>query len=196
MAVYKFRISFEDYDDITREIEVKSNQSFGDLHKAIHQAIAFDGNSSASFYMSNDYWHKGKEITLRKEDQKNDQVQLMENAILKNFIVDPHQKIYYIFNFEKPWTFHIQLIKIVVNEDPKASYPQTVKSVGEAPKQFGNLPIITSANNDDLDFLNEMEYGDDEEERDEMGFDDGGGAEEEEEQAEGDEFGTDMEEDI
>ena len=26
MAVYKFRISFEDYDDITREIEVKSNQ--------------------------------------------------------------------------------------------------------------------------------------------------------------------------
>jgi Plasmid pRiA4b ORF-3-like protein len=196
MAVYKFRISFEDYDDITREIEVKSNQSFLDLHKAIHQSIAFDGNGSASFYMSNDHWHKGKEITHRKEEQKNEKISLMEDSILKNFIVDPHQKIYYVFNFEKPWVFHIQLIKITVNEDPKATYPQAVKSVGEAPKQFGNVPIISSSNNEDLDFLNEMEYGDDEEERDEMGFDDGGVADDEEEQTEGEEFGTDMEEDI
>ncbi len=33
MAVYKFRVSFEDYDDIHRDIEIKSNQTFADFHK-------------------------------------------------------------------------------------------------------------------------------------------------------------------
>ncbi len=193
MAVYKFRVSFEDYDDISRDIEIKSNQTFADFHKALHQSIAFDGNASASFYMSNDYWHKGKEITLLEKDQKTENVSLMEKAQLKNFIVDPHQKIYYIFNFDKPWTFHIELIKIVINEDAKISYPLCVKSIGEAPKQFGNVPLISSTEeNDDLDFLNVMEYAEDDEDRDEMGFDDGG---EEEEEGEKDEFaGEDFEE--
>lgn len=188
MAIYKFRVSFEDYDDITRDIEIKSNQTFADFHKALHQAIAFDGNASASFYMSNDYWHKGKEITYFEKDLKTDAISLMEKASLKNFIVDPHQKIYYIFNFEKPWTFHIELIKIVINEDAKINYPLCVKSVGEAPKQFGNTPIVAAAENDDLDFLNVLEYAEDDEDREEMGFDDAG--EEGEEEGEKDEFGT------
>ena len=167
MAVYKFRVSFEDYDDISRDIDIKSNQTFADFHKAIHQSISFDGNASASFYMSNDYWHKGKEITHLEKDVKTESVNLMEKSQLKNFIVDPHQKIYYVFNFEKPWTFHVELIKIVINEDASVSYPLCTKSNGEAPKQFGISPIIASAENDDLDFLNVMEYAVDEEDRDE-----------------------------
>ena len=194
MAVYKFRVSFEYYDDISRDIDIKSNQTFADFHKAIHQSISFDGNASASFYMSNDYWHKGKEITHLEKDVKTESVNLMEKSQLKNFIVDPHQKIYYVFNFEKPWTFHVELIKIVINEDASVSYPLCTKSNGEAPKQFGISPIIASAENDDLDFLNVMEYAVDEEDRDEMGFD-GEAAEEEEEEGEKDEFaGEDFEE--
>ncbi len=195
MAVYKFRVSFEDYDDVSRDIEIKSNQTFADFHKCIHQSIGFDGNASASFYMSNDYWHKGKEITLLEKDQKSEKVSLMEKSQLKNFIVDPHQKIYYIFNFEKPWAFHIELIKIIINEDDKLTYPLCSKTLGEAPKQYGNVPLISSSEeNDDLDFLNEMEYANDEEDRDEMGFDDGDEAEGEEEEK--DEFGTEFDEEI
>lgn len=193
MAVYKFRVSFEDYDDIHRDIEIKSNQTFADFHKAIHKSIGFDGNTSSSFYMSNDYWHKGEEITLLESSKKNDKVSLMETSVLKNFIIDPHQKIYYIFNLDKPWTFQIELIKITINEDAKIDYPVCVKSLGEAPKQFGNVPIISS-NNEDLDFLNEMEYGeDDDEATDEMGFDD---AEESEDDEMKDEFNSDFEEEI
>ncbi len=197
MAVYKFRVSFEDYDDISRDIEIKSNQTFADFHKTIHQSIGFDGNASASFYMSNDYWHKGKEITQFEKDLKNEKVSLMDASVLKNFIVDPHQKIYYVFNFEKPWTFHIELIKIVINEDAKVAYPLCVKTIGEAPKQFGNVPIISATEeNGDLDFLNVLEYAEDEEDRDEMGFDDGAAEEEEGEEAEKDEFGTEFDEEI
>lgn len=195
MAVYKFRVSFEDYDDISRDIEIRSGQTFADFHKAIHQSIGFDGNASSSFYMSNDFWHKGKEITLLESARKSDKVSLMEEAVLKNFIVDPHQKIYYIFNLDKPWTFQIELIKITINEDPKINYPLCVKTLGEAPKQFGNTPIIASTESEDLDFLNELDYGDDDEEiKDEMGFDDGEESEEEEEMK--DEFGSEFDEEI
>jgi predicted double-glycine peptidase len=33
MALYRFRVTFEDYDDVMREIDVKSNQTFEDLHR-------------------------------------------------------------------------------------------------------------------------------------------------------------------
>ena len=123
MAIYKFKITFEDYDEVSREIEIKSNQTFEDFHRAIHQSIGFDGKANSSFYMSNDQWHKGKEITLNEVNIKDAKTVLMEKSVLKNFIIDPHQKIYYIFNLEKPWTFYIQLMKITINEDPSLNYP-------------------------------------------------------------------------
>ena len=200
MAIYKFKITFEDYDEVSREIEIKSNQTFEDFHRAIHQSIGFDGKANSSFYMSNDQWHKGKEITLNEVNIKDAaKTVLMEKSVLKNFIIDPHQKIYYIFNLEKPWTFYIQLMKITINEDPSLNYPLCIKSTGVAPKQFGNSPIIPTVANDDLDFLNEFGLGDeDEEEVDAMAIEAHPDApeEEEEEEDEPSEFGDDMDEDF
>ncbi len=189
MAVYKFRVTFEDFDEVIREIEIKSGQTFEDLHNAIHKAIGFDGNFASSFYMSNERWHKGKEITLFKSSIKDPaKTTLMADAYLKNFIEDPHQRIYYIFNFDKPWPFLIELIKITIQEDAKITYPYCSRSISEAPKQFGNTPLAAATINEDLDFLNEMELGtEDEEEVENMGFDD---AEESEEES--DEFSADF----
>ena len=63
MAVYKFRVTFEEYDDICRDIEIKSTQTFEHLFHAIKEAINFDGKHTASFYMSDINWKKGHEIT-------------------------------------------------------------------------------------------------------------------------------------
>ena len=113
MAVYRFRVTFEDFDDVHRDIEIKSTQTFEELHQSIHTAIGFDGAKPSSFYMSDDYWKKGKEITNRelKESEK-EYVSLMKKARLCDFISDPHQKIYYIFDFTAMWTFRIELVKI------------------------------------------------------------------------------------
>jgi hypothetical protein len=189
MAVYKFRITFEDYDDISREIEIKSNQTFEDFHKAIHASISFDGKAASSFYMSNDHWHKGKEITSMEGAAKAG-TSTMDRSFLKNFIEDPHQKIYYIFNLDKPWTFLIELIKISIQENPKLTYPVCIKSSGEAPKQYNTVPVIGGVVNDDLDFLNQMDIdSEDEEDINEMGLDEG--AQEEESGEEKSEFGED-----
>ncbi len=54
MALYRFKVTFEDYDDVTREIDIKSTQTFEDLHRAIHQSTGYNGEFPSSFYISND----------------------------------------------------------------------------------------------------------------------------------------------
>jgi hypothetical protein len=161
MAVYRFRVAFEDYDDVVREIDIKSNQTFEDFHRAIHQAIGYKCEYPSSFYVSNDQWIKGEEITFMPNQRRIDRgIVLMDKVRLSSRIDDPHQKFYYTFNFDRPFDFHIELLKIILDETPGTTYPAVVKSNGEAPKQFGNVfnPTILPPVSEDFDFLNEMEY--------------------------------------
>lgn len=135
MAVYRFRISFEEYDEVYRDIEIRSVHNFEQFHLAIQQAIGFDATKSASFFMSNDLWKKGHEIIFAPENNSAGKT-LMKNSRLCDFIADPHQKIYYVFDQPSQWTFFIELIKILPDGDPGKVYPVCVKVNGEAPKQY------------------------------------------------------------
>jgi hypothetical protein len=137
MAVYRFKVTFEDQEDIYREIEIRSTQTFEEFHNAIQHAIGFDNSKEASFFISDDYWRKGEEITLRAAPGKKQ----MAKSKIAPFIEDPHQKILYFFDPEAGWSFYVELLKIV-EEDSKAKYPKCSKSAGTAPKQYKetNLP--------------------------------------------------------
>ena len=161
MAVYRFRVAFEDYDDVVREIDIRSNQTFEDFHRAINQAIGYKCEYPSSFYVSNDQWIKGEEITFMPNQRRIDRgIVQMDKVKLSSRIDDPHQKFYYTFNFDRPFDFHIELLKILLDETPGTSYPSVVRSNGEAPKQFGNVfnPTTLPPVNEDFDFLNEMEF--------------------------------------
>jgi hypothetical protein len=164
MAIYRFKISFEDFDDVVREIDIKTNQTFEDLHNAIHKSTGYDNQKPSSFYVSTDNWIKGDEIALLPNQRKIDNgVTLMENAKLSNFIEDPHQKFYYIYNFERPFDFHVELIKIILENDPNVVYPFIVKTTGEAPKIFdknsiGSFAVTSNSSASEFDFLNEMDF--------------------------------------
>lgn len=160
MALYRFKVSFEDYDDVTREIDIKSNQTFEDLHRAIHQSTGYNPELSSSFYVSTDQWTKGEEITYLPNQKRIDRgIATMDKVKLSSFIDDPHQKFYYIFNFDRPYDFHVELMKIILEENPNVTYPQIVKSSGEAPKQVNSFnPTVLPPTNEDFDFLNEMEF--------------------------------------
>ena len=202
MALYRFRVTFEDYDEVSRDIDVKSNQTFEDLHKAIHQSTGYNPEYPSSFYISNDQWMKGEEITYLPNQKRIDRkIPLMEKIKLSSFIDDPHQKFYYTFNFDRPFDFHVELMKIILDDAPGITYPAVVRSIGEAPKQFGNVfnPAAeeTADAEGEFDFLNELAFnpedaedfsevtdtgveetddkkveGNDEEEEDEFGFGD------------------------
>lgn len=185
MAVYRFRISFEDYDEVIREIDIKSNQTFKDLHFFFHQLIGYDPEKSSSFYVSNDHWIKNEELAYLPSQKKIERgVALIEDSKLSKFIDDPHQKFYYIYNFEKPFEFHVELIKIL-DHNPAIAYPNLFKAVGQAPRII--MPIMGSpdeitGDEDDLDLIDEMDIAiADEEELEGLNTDTEGEKEEEEE---------------
>lgn len=165
MAIYRFRVTFEDYEDVYRDIDMPSKSTFIELHQEIHKSTGYQPDTSSSFYVSNDQWKKGTEIALNPSQRKTDAgVLLMENVRLSKFIDDPHQKFYYIYNFDRPYDFHVELVKILKEEDGK-EYPSIFKSVGQAPKAVAaaSFPV---ASDDDDEFVEEEgaeEYGVDEE---------------------------------
>jgi hypothetical protein len=134
MAIYKFRVTFEDYEDISRDIEIKSSQTFFDFFQIILQSIGFDTKHAGSFFVSDDYWRKHAEITLLEEDLEVG-VKLMKSVKIASFIEQPNQRFLFLYDKEVRWALLIELIKLVP-EDVKAAYPRCVKIVGTAPKQY------------------------------------------------------------
>ncbi|PRD52639.1 IS1096 element passenger TnpR family protein [Sphingobacterium gobiense] len=169
MAIYRFRVTFEDYEDVYREIDMPSKATFLELHQAIHNATGYNPDVSSSFYVSNDQWKKGTEIAfLPTERKRSNGVLAMEGIRLSKFIDDPHQKFYYIYNFDRPYDFHVELIKILKEEDGK-EYPLVFKAVGTVPKQVAaaNFPLPGVEDEDDEEEdlpADETEYGVDEDE--------------------------------
>ncbi len=134
MAVYKLRVTFEEYEDIYRDIEIKSSQTFFDLHEVILQSISFDNKHASSFFVSDEYWRKHEEFTLLEEDLE-DGVKLMKKIKISSTVVQPNQRYIYLYDKQVLWSFMIQLIKLVP-EDIKVQYPRCIKTVGQAPKQY------------------------------------------------------------
>ncbi len=150
MAVYRFKVIIEDNDDVYRDIDIKAAQTFEELHNTIQEAFKFDNKHAASFFVSDDYWRKGLEITLRKEDLpltpeevrlKVEPKKLMSEAKIAKYIETPHQRFVYVFDEKVQWTFLLEMMKIT-NEEPKAKYPLISKSIGTAPKQYKQLTVI------------------------------------------------------
>ncbi len=178
MAVYRFKIVFEDDEDVFRVIEIRSTQTFKDFHNSIQKAIGFDNSKSASFYMSDDYWRKGLEIALIDSTDKGAKPKrLMEKSTMAGFIEDPHQKMLYLFDYDAHWNFTIELVKIIINEEAAATYPRCVNSVGIAPKQYkptNIAPVVEEEDDEDdyeptADKIFQHEEGFDEGEEDEEG---------------------------
>ncbi len=144
MAVYRFKVYLEDNEDVFRDIDIKAAQTFEHFHTIIQQAFKFDAKHASAFFVSDDYWRKGQEITLRKEDlpleeeeiRKNvEPKKLMSETKIAKYIEQPHQRFVYVFDPNVQWTFLIEMIKIV-EENPKLDYPAIVKSYGNPPKQY------------------------------------------------------------
>jgi len=164
MATYRFRVTFEDYDDVTRDIEIRSTQTFEEFHYAIQNAIGFDASKPTSFYLSDDNWKKGKELTTRElSDDENEKASPIRNSRLCDFIIDPHQKIYYLFDPASLWTFRIELVKINREEEPGAMYPRVIKSAGEAPKQYPVTNIAAIPVPEDFDLAADDDIDEEEE---------------------------------
>lgn len=136
MSVFRFKVFFEDDESVTREIEVKSSQSFEDLQRTIQQSIGFDNVFPALFYISNDTWRRGKPIILLRSGKKAEKGECYMHATkIASITEDPHQKFIYEYDPDNSrWILCVELLKIF--SDASGDYPRIVKESGKAPPQY------------------------------------------------------------
>lgn len=130
--VFRFRVTFEDVDDVERFIDVGSKNTFRDFHNTIQEAIGFDKIKTASFYKTADSWRQGEEFCTDPKPK----AKAAGASELGKFIEDPHQKFLYIYDPDGgDWHLRAELMRLFRSE-PGKIYPLIAKSVGTAPKQF------------------------------------------------------------
>ena len=121
MAVYRFRVTFEEFDEVYRDIDLLATQTFENFESTLLASIGFDAKQSGSFFLSDDYWKKGKQVAVDTSKSK-----------LCSFIFDPHQRFYYVNGNHD---FLIELVRLA-KEEKGVKYPSCSKKSGEAPKQY------------------------------------------------------------
>jgi hypothetical protein len=143
MAILKFRIYWEEDDSVYRDVAIKHTQSFFDLHNAILKSYEFDNKHKATFFRSNDKWQRGKEITIEKYDKEyKAEPLIMADTAVGSQINDPSQKFIYVYDFNKNWTFLVELINVNKDENGKMGYPTCVRTEGIPPSQYGTKGLV------------------------------------------------------
>ncbi|MFC4720898.1 hypothetical protein ACFO5O_01085 [Geojedonia litorea] len=134
--IYRFRIILDnDTDqDVFRDLEIRETDSLEDLHNAIAQSFGFDGLEMASFYISDDDWNQGEEISMFDVSEGEDKIRLMSETAINDVVHEMQTKLIYIYDFLSMWTFFVELAEIV-DEAEGADYPNLMFVHGQIPDE-------------------------------------------------------------
>jgi len=170
MSSYKFRVLLDNTnnEEIFRDISISDDNSFLEFYNIIIDAFYFNGDQLASFYVSNNTWDKGREISLMDmgDNSSADSPLTMANTKLKNLVVSEDQKFILVYDFLKMWCFLIELVDI---KPQQIEEPIIELSIGISPQEesreidLGDEKIDDSfgLGNDFDDIFSEFEDEDD-----------------------------------
>ena len=161
MPGLKFRvlIDSEINEEIFRDIVIGENENFESFFHEILNSYGFKGDQMASFYVSNENWDKGEEISLLDlaEGEEHSMLDIMKDTPIKKYLSEPDQKFILVYDFLRMWIFLIELIEI---QEETPSSPQLLISVGDSPsedsKELSDDFLMVS---DDSDENDEEDYG-------------------------------------
>ena len=161
--IYRFRIILDHMteEDIFRDIEIRKTDTLEDLHNTITQSFGFDGTEMASFYVSDDEWNQGEEISLFDMSEGVNSVRLMNEIILEDVVDEERTKLIYIYDFLNMWTFFVELGEIV-DEAEGLDYPNLMFVHGQIPVEAPerNFEAEDPMNLDEFDQLKIDDYDD------------------------------------
>lgn len=165
--VYKFRLLSDEVDNFRRDIEIDSEATFHELHKAILDSVNYPDDQMTSFFICNDRWVKELEITL--EDMggmSEDESYVMAETVIGDIIEEEKQKLVYVFDPLGDRMFYMELSKIEFGKD--VDQATCTKSAGDAPAQLLNFdelmskaPIVEASDDFNEDFYGSDSYNED-----------------------------------
>ncbi|MGD9978628.1 MAG: hypothetical protein AB7S54_11930 [Bacteroidales bacterium] len=172
--IYKFRILSDDDELFLRDFEVDAESTFLSLHKAIQENLGFDPGQLASFFLADESWNKGMELTLI--DMQNDTPLAaipMDRVKISELMGIRRDRLLYVYDIFTDRTLFIELIDIL-EPKPNVVYPICTASVGDAPIQFAeDFTIENEITQDEPNETDELFDGlSDEDEFSNLGFED------------------------
>ena len=178
--VYKIKFISDEVDGFLREIKIDSDSSFLDLCKVILKSCNYPDDQMTSFFMCNDRWEKGQEVTLVEMGSNFEYDNMvMESTRISELLEECGQRMIYVYDpmFER--YFFGRLSEIL----PGVCTGVTcVQSTGVAPQQLQQVDAITtktSVGNEwdiDDDFYGDSQYNEGDLDMDsyqDLSFDDG-----------------------
>ncbi|ARV16828.1 IS1096 element passenger TnpR family protein [Polaribacter sp. SA4-12] len=160
--MYKIRVILDTKEDVIRTILVDDNLNLEDLHSTIAKAFGFGGKEMASFYRTDDEWNQDEEIPLFNMEEVGEGIS-MQTCILNDTLSEENNKLIYVYDFLKMWTFYVEVIEI--SADKNENLPQIILTVGEVPSEAPEKEFVAEKLDDG--------FGDDGDIDDEFGhFDD------------------------
>jgi hypothetical protein len=153
--IYRFRVILDNdtEEDIFRDIEIRKTDSLEDLHNAITQSFGFDGAEMASFYVSDDEWNQGEEISLFDLSEGLDTVKLMTETSIESVTDEKRTNLIYVYDFLNMWMFFVELGEIVEATEG-ADYPNLMFVHGQIPNE-APIKEFSAESEDDFDEFNE-----------------------------------------
>ena len=152
--VYRFRVILDNdtEEDIFRDLEIIETNSLEDLHNIITQSFGFDGSEMASFYISDEEWNQGEEISLFDLSEAGN-AKLMNETTINDVVHEAQTKLIYVYDFLNLWTFYVELAEIIEEQDGM-SYPNLMFSHGQIPDEAPNKNFEAE---EDFDDYNEFD---------------------------------------
>ena len=154
--IYRFRVVLDNdtEEDIFRDLEIRETDTLEDLHNIITQSFGFDGLEMASFYISNDTWEQGEEISMFDVSEGANAVRLMNETVINDVTHEMATKLIYVYDFLSMWTFYVELAEIV-EEAEGQDYPNLMFVHGQIPDEAP----IKNFESEDLEEFDEFDDG-------------------------------------
>jgi len=148
--IYRFRAILDNdtEEDIFRDFEIRESDTMEDLHNVITQSFGFDGTEMASFYVSDDDWNQGEEISLFDMSDGLNEVKLMNENSISDIVHEAQTKLIYVYDFLSMWTFFVELAEIV-EEAQGTDYPNLMYVQGQVPTEAPEK-VFEAENDDDF----------------------------------------------
>lgn len=138
MKIYRFRVLLQyEEEDIFRDIDIQENHTLKDFHDCIQTSFEFDNSQLASFYLSDEKWSKGEEVTLcdMNDVDSEEHIKEMKNTVVGELLSGVGDRLVYIFDFMNVWKFYVEFVQILPCL-PNIKYPAIINVEGKPPKQY------------------------------------------------------------
>ena len=157
--VYKFRVILDVKEDVFRDIMIQGEATLEDFHNVINQSFGFTGEEMASFYLTDEDWNQGEEITLFDLSESGE-IRLMEEVTIDSVVSEEEPKLLYVYDFMSMWTFFVNLVEID-DEQLGVSYPVVLNAHGSIPAEAPEKNFVADDFDEFDDEFNTFDYDDD-----------------------------------